>query len=70
MGVGNIMSAKKVILAVSGKNKAQALYDTLYGDITPKVQASILQLHNNVVLYADEDALSLLRRKDCCKNDC
>ena len=63
MGVGNIMSAKKVILAVSGKNKAQALYDTLYGDITPKVQASILQLHNNVVLYADEDALSIIKEK-------
>lgn len=63
MGVGNIMSAKKVILAVSGKNKAQALYDTLYGDITPKVQASILQLHNNVVLYADEDALSIIKGK-------
>jgi glucosamine-6-phosphate deaminase len=57
MGIGNIMSAKKVILAVSGKQKAQAWFDTFYGDITPKVQASILQLHNNVVAYVDEDAL-------------
>lgn len=63
MGIGNIMSAKKIILAVSGKNKAQALYDALYGDVTPKVQASILQFHDNVVLYADEDALSVIREK-------
>lgn len=63
MGVGNIMATKKIILAVSGRNKAQALYDTLYGEVTPKVQASILQFHDNVVLYADEDALSVIKEK-------
>ncbi|MCQ2491830.1 MAG: glucosamine-6-phosphate deaminase [Lachnospiraceae bacterium] len=63
MGVGNILDAQKVILAVSGTRKAQALYEVIYGSICPKVQGSILQLHKNVVIYADEEALSVIREK-------
>ncbi len=65
MGIGTIMSAKKIILAVSGQAKAQAWFDTYYGDITPKVQASILQLHDNVVAYVVEDALQVAKQKGC-----
>ncbi len=63
MGVGNIMAAKKVLLLASGAGKAQALYDSLFGPIDPKVPASILQLHPDVVIVADEAALSLIREK-------
>ncbi len=65
MGVKNIMDAKSILLVASGKAKAQALYDSLFGPITPQVPASILQLHNNVFVVADEDALSLIREKNC-----
>lgn len=58
MGIGTIMSAKKILLVVSGEDKAQALYDSLRGPITPHVQGSILQLHPDVVVVADEAALS------------
>ncbi|MDO4328446.1 MAG: glucosamine-6-phosphate deaminase [Lachnospiraceae bacterium] len=59
MGIGTIMSAKKILLVVSGADKAQALYDSLRGPITPHVPGSILQLHKDVVVVADEAALSL-----------
>ncbi len=63
MGVGNIMSAKKVLLLASGESKAQAVYDTVFGPVDPKVPASILQLHADVTIIADEAALSLIRAK-------
>lgn len=63
MGIGNIMSAGKILLLASGESKAQALYDTVYGPIDPKVPASILQLHPDVVIVADEAALSIIREK-------
>lgn len=60
MGIGNIMSADKVLLIVSGKGKAEILKKVLYGPVTPEVPASILQLHKNVIVVADEEAASLL----------
>lgn len=58
MGIGTIMNAKKILLIVSGEDKAQILYDVVHGPITPQVPASILQLHKDVVIVADEAALS------------
>lgn len=58
MGIKTIMQAKKILLVVSGADKAQILYDVLRGPITPRVPASVLQLHNDVVVVADEAALS------------
>lgn len=58
MGIGTIMQAKKILLAVSGADKAQILHDVLCGPITPRVPASILQLHPDVIVVADEAALA------------
>ena len=63
MGIKNIMSAKKVLLLASGKNKAKAVYESFFGPIVPGVPASVLQLHNDVIVIADEEALSLCREK-------
>ena len=63
MGIKNIMAAKKVLLVATGEAKAEALYNSLYGPITPNVPASILQLHADVTVVADEAALSLIREK-------
>ena len=60
MGIKGIMQARKIVVIVSGENKAQALRDALYGKVTPAVPASILQLHNDVTIVADEAARSLL----------
>ena len=61
MGIGNIMSAKKILLLASGEAKAKALYDSCFGPITPGVPASVLQLHPDVVVIADEAAMKLIR---------
>ena len=58
MGIKSIMQARQILLIASGKNKADALYDSILGPITPSVPASILQLHNNVTIVADVEALS------------
>ncbi len=60
MGIKTIMQAKKILVVVSGEDKASILKDVITGPITPKVQASVLQLHNDVTIVADEAALSLL----------
>lgn len=56
MGMKTIMHAKKVLLLASGENKAEAIYNTIYGGITPEVPASILQLHQDVIVLLDEAA--------------
>ena len=60
MGIKTIMQAKKILLIAGGEEKAEALKNSLYGPITPSVPASILQLHNDVTVIADEAALSLI----------
>lgn len=60
MGVGTIMRAKKILLVVSGEDKAEALHAVMQGPITPKVPGSVLQLHKDVVVVADEAAAKLL----------
>ena len=55
------MQAKKILLVVSGEDKAQILRDSLYGAVTSSVPASILQMHNDVTVVADEAALSLIK---------
>lgn len=64
MGIKNIMSAKKILLIASGESKAEALYRSLYGPVTPNVPASILQLHPDVTVVADEGALKVIREKE------
>ena len=60
MGIKTIMAAKKILVVVSGKDKAPILKEVINGPITPEVQASVLQLHDDVIIVADEDALSML----------
>lgn len=60
MGIKNIMQAKKILVIVCGESKASILKEVLYGPITPKVPASILQLHNDVTIVADAAALSAI----------
>ena len=58
MGIGTIMQAKKILIIASGEDKADIVRDAFFGPITPKVPASVLQLHSDVILVADAAALS------------
>ncbi|NFO15459.1 glucosamine-6-phosphate deaminase [Clostridium botulinum] len=64
MGIGSIFESKKIMLLATGKNKAKAIYDTIYGKVTPEVPASILQFHDDVIVILDKKAASLLNPKD------
>lgn len=61
LGIKAIMQAKKILLVVSGAGKAEILQQALYGPVTPRVPASILQLHPNLTVIADEAALGAIR---------
>ena len=58
MGIKTIMQAKKVLMVANGKNKAEIIKKAFFGPVTPEVPASILQMHPDFILVADEDALS------------
>ncbi len=60
MGIGTIMAAKKVLVVVSGADKAAIVKKAFTGPVTPEVPASILQMHPDVILVGDEAALSEL----------
>ena len=60
MGIQTIMQAKKIVVVVSGKSQAEIVKAAFFGPCTPKVPASILQLHRDVVLVGDGEALSLV----------
>ena len=60
MGIQTIMKAKKILVIVNGAGKADILKQAFYGPITPKVPASILQLHPDVTVIADEAACGKL----------
>lgn len=62
MGIGTIMKAKRILLVASGEDKADIVAKAFFGDVTPKVPASVLQLHRDVILVCDEAALSKIPR--------
>lgn len=54
MGMGGIMSAKRVLLIANGKGKRDIIEKAFFGPITPALPASILQLHPNLtVIYSE-----------------
>ncbi len=60
MGMRSIMSAGRILLMASGSGKAKAIYDAIKGPITPLVPASILQLHEDVIVVVDKEAAKLI----------
>ena len=55
-----IMQARKVLVVANGLAKAKAVKAVVSGPVTPECPGSILQLHPDCTLVADEEALSLL----------
>lgn len=60
MGIQSIMMAKRIVIIVSGEQKAEIVAKAFAGPVTPEVPASILQMHPDVTLVTDEAAASLL----------
>lgn len=62
MGIQTIMRAKKILVVVSGADKADIVRDAFFGPVTPHVPASILQMHSDVTLIGDEAAMAKIPR--------
>lgn len=57
MGIGFIMRSKRIILMATGKGKRAIVEKAFLGPVTPRVPASILQLHPDVILVGDSEAI-------------
>ena len=60
MGIGTIMRARRIVMVVSGRDKADIIKRAFTGHILPEVPASVLQFHSDFTLVGDDEALSLL----------
>lgn len=63
MVIGTIMKAKKVVLIANGPKKADIIYETCFGPITPNVPASALQMHPDATIIVDEEAYATILAK-------
>lgn len=62
MGIGTIMDSKKIVLLVSGENKADTVERLVSGEVSEDFPASILKEHADVTIIADEAALSKVNK--------
>ena len=56
MGIGTVMAAKKIVMIITGADKAEILHKVFFSPVTPEVPGSILQFHHDVTLICDEAA--------------
>ncbi|MBN1306330.1 MAG: glucosamine-6-phosphate deaminase [Chitinispirillaceae bacterium] len=64
MGVGTILEAKKILMIVNGKRKADVVAQFIEGPVTSQITASALQLHRHVNVVLDAEAASRLKRTE------
>jgi len=64
MGIATIMSARRVLLLASGREKATAVARTVAGPVTEQVPASILQRHPDATIIVDEEAAFALASRE------
>lgn len=62
MGIGTIMKSKKVILLITGANKAEIAKDFFESGIKTSNPATIVKLHPDTTVILDKDAASLLNK--------
>ncbi len=59
MGIGSILSARRIMLIATGEAKAKAIATVLSGKLTTSCPASLLNLHSDVTILCDRAAVSL-----------
>lgn len=64
MGVGTVLDAKKVVMLVTGSEKADIIQKAIEGPVTSMISASALQMHNDTVVILDEEAAAKLENRD------
>ena len=56
VGIKTIMNSRRIVLMAVGIEKTKVISQALLDDITPKLPASVLQLHPNLTILLDEEA--------------
>lgn len=59
-GLSTLMSAKKLVVLMTGRDMAEAARSAIKGAVNSSLPASMLQLHAAATFLLDEDAASLL----------
>ena len=64
MGIGSIIKSKRIILAAFGEGKAKILERALFGPVTPRLPASILQFYQGeLTVCTDKAAFAELEKR-------
>ncbi|MED1466878.1 glucosamine-6-phosphate deaminase [Bacillus salipaludis] len=61
MGIASILKSRGILLLASGESKAEAISQMFTGKSSIDCPASVLKYHPNVVVVADEQAVSKLK---------
>lgn len=60
MGMQSILRARSIVLLAFGRDKARVIRQTLSGEVSTEVPASLLQMHQDVTFVLDAEAASEL----------
>ena len=63
MGVGTILEAKKLVMLVTGAEKADIIAKAIEGPVTSMISASAIQFHPDCVVVLDKEAAAKLKGK-------
>lgn len=56
MGMASIMKSRKILILINGKGKSAALKKLLSGEISTSCPATMLNMHNDVIVICDKEA--------------
>ncbi len=70
MSISQILKAKKIVCSVPDQRKAEAVRNTVEGDILPAIPASALKQHPDVTLVLDSASATLLSPATLSASDC
>ena len=56
MGMASIMKSRKILILINGKGKSAALNKLLSGEISTACPATMLNMHNDVIVICDKEA--------------
>ena len=63
MGIQDILEAKEIILAATGRNKADIMAELFNSAMDEALPASALKQHHNLTIVLDREAANLLPRQ-------
>jgi glucosamine-6-phosphate deaminase len=61
MGIKTILSARQILVLVTGEHKSQALKRMIESDISPQIPSTALKTHENVLVIADAESASAIK---------